>query len=81
MDTAIKGVFNQCNGDNEELLFNHNLSDASMVSCTDKQDAFVDLRRYATPLNSRDNDAARSRSFYQENNNQLKSCNWKKRTT
>lgn len=75
LESALKGVFNQWNGDNEELLFNHNMSDASVVSCTDKQDAFVDLRRYATPLNTRDNDAARSRSFYEENYNQLKSCN------
>ena len=75
LETALKGVFNQWNGDNEELLFNHNMSDASVVSCTDKQDAFVDLRRYATPLNSRDNDAARHRSFYIENYRQLKSCN------
>ena len=75
LETALKGVFNQWNGDNEELLFNHNMSDASVVSCTDKQDAFVDLRRYATPLNTRDNDAARSRSFYNENYKQIKSCN------
>ncbi|MEN8229293.1 MAG: RagB/SusD family nutrient uptake outer membrane protein [Bacteroidota bacterium] len=75
LETALKGVFNQWNGDNEELLFNHNMSDASVVSCTDKQDAYVDLRRYATPLNSRDNDASRTRSFYIENYRQLKSCN------
>jgi len=75
LNSALKGVFNQWNGDNEELMFNHNMSDATVVSCTDKQDAFVDLRRYATPLNSRDNDAARSRSFYEENYLQIKSCN------
>ncbi len=75
LETALKGVFNQWNGDNEELMFNHNMSDASVVSCTDKQDSFVDLRKYATPLNTRDNDAGRMQSFYQENYNQLKSCN------
>ena len=75
LDAALKGVFNQWNGDNEELLFNHNMSDATVVSCTDKPDAMVDLRRYATPQNSRDNDASRTRSFYEENYKQIKSCN------
>lgn len=75
LDAALKGVFNQWNGDNEELLFNHNMSDASVVSATDKPDAFVDLRTYATPQNSRDNDAGRTRSFYEENYKQIKSCN------
>ena len=49
LEAAMKGVFNQWNGDNEELLFNHNMSDASVVSATDKPDAYVDLRTYATP--------------------------------
>ena len=75
LDAALKGVFNQWNGDNEELLFNHNMSEASVVSATDKPDAFVDLRTYATPQNSRDNDAGRTRSFYEENYKQIKSCN------
>lgn len=75
LDAAYKGVFNQLNGDNEELLFNHNMSDASVVSATDKPDAYVDLRTYATPINSRDNDAGRTRSFYAENYKQIKSCN------
>ncbi len=67
LETALKGVFNQWNGDNEELLFNHNMSDASVVSATDKPNAYVDLRTYATPANTRDNDAGRTRSFYAEN--------------
>ncbi len=75
LESALKGVFNQWNGDNEELLFNHNMSDASVVSATDKPDAFVDLRTYATPINSRDNDAARHRSFYWQNYQQIKSIN------
>jgi hypothetical protein len=75
LESAMKGVFNQWNGDNEELLFNHNMSDASVVSATDKPDAFVDLRVYATPNNSRDNDAARARSFYNENYIQIKNAN------
>ena len=75
VDAAMKGVFNQWNGDNEELLFNHNMSDASVVSATDKPDAFVNLRVYATPINSRDNDAGRTRSFYNENYIMIKNCN------
>ncbi len=76
LETALKGVFNQLNGDNEELIFNHNMSDATVVSATDKPDSpGVDMRVYATPLNSRDNDAGRMRSFYNENYKQLKSCN------
>jgi hypothetical protein len=75
LEAALKGVFNQYNGDNEEMLFNHNMSDASVVSATDKPDAYVDLRTYATPANSRDNDAGRTRSFYAENYKQIKSCN------
>ena len=51
------------------------MSDATVVSATDKQNAFVDLRTYATPLNSRNNDAARSRSFYENNYRYIKACN------
>ncbi|MEQ9437872.1 MAG: RagB/SusD family nutrient uptake outer membrane protein [Cyclobacteriaceae bacterium] len=75
LEGALYGVFQQWNGDNKELLFNHNMSDASVVSATDKPDAFVDLRTYATPINSRDNDAGRARSFYEGNYRYIKSCN------
>jgi hypothetical protein len=75
LDAALRGVYNQFNGDNEEHMFNHNMSDATVVSATDKQDAFVDLVRYATPQNSRDNDAGRTRSFYKENYIMIKNCN------
>ncbi|HLU94754.1 MAG TPA: RagB/SusD family nutrient uptake outer membrane protein, partial [Membranihabitans sp.] len=75
LDAAMKGVFNQWNGDVNQVLFNHNMSEASVVSATDKPDAFVDLRTYATPQNSRDNDAGRTLSFYAENYKQIKSCN------
>ena len=75
LDAAIKGVFNQWNGDVNQLMFNHNMSEATVVASTDKPDAFVDLRTYATPQNSRDNDAGRTLSFYAENYKQIKSCN------
>jgi starch-binding outer membrane protein, SusD/RagB family len=67
LDAALRGVMFQWNGDTRELMFNHNMSDASVVSATDKPDAFVDLRTYATPLNARNNDAGRARSFYADN--------------
>lgn len=75
LNTALKGVFNQWNGDTRELMFNHNMSDATVVSATDKQDAYVDLRRYATPQNTRNNDAGRARSFYADNYGHIKAAN------
>ncbi|MFT7035001.1 MAG: hypothetical protein ACJA2S_003522 [Cyclobacteriaceae bacterium] len=75
LDASFKGVFNQFNGDNREMLFNSNMSDASVVSASDKPDAFVDLRTYATPLNSRNNDASRTRSCYADTYKYIKSAN------
>ncbi|WP_339925993.1 RagB/SusD family nutrient uptake outer membrane protein [uncultured Cyclobacterium sp.] len=75
LDAAYRGVFSQWNGDTRELMFNSNMSDASVVSATDKPDAFVDLRVYATPTNSRNNDAGRARSFYADNYDHIKKAN------
>lgn len=75
LDGAYKGVFDQWNGDTRELMFNSNMSDASVVSATDKPDAFVDLRVYATPTNSRNNDAGRTLSFYADNYKHIKKAN------
>lgn len=75
LDAALRGVMSQWNGDTRELMFNSNMSDASVVSATDKPDAFVDLRTYATPTNSRNNDAGRARSFYADNYNHIKKAN------
>tara|TARA_Y100001980_G_C14556574_1_gene348675 strand:+ start:4735 stop:6759 length:2025 start_codon:yes stop_codon:yes gene_type:complete len=75
LQAAYRGVFRQWNGDTREMMFNHNMSDASVVSATDKPDAFVDLRTYATPQNGRNNDAGRARSFYYENYEHIKNCN------
>lgn len=75
LDAALRGVLTQWNGDTRELMFNSNMSDASVVSATDKPDAFVDLRVYATPTNSRNNDAGRARSFYADNYNHIKKAN------
>lgn len=75
LDASLRGVMSQWNGDTRELMFNSNMSDASVVSATDKPDAFVDLRTYATPTNSRNNDAGRVRSFYADNYNHIKKAN------
>lgn len=75
LQRSVKGLFNQWNGDTREMMFNHNMSDASVVSSTDKPDAFVDLRTYATPINARDNDAGRARAFFAENYKSIKAAN------
>ncbi len=75
LDASLRGVMSQWNGDTRELMFNSNMSDASVVSATDKPDAFVDLRTYATPTNSRNNDAGRTRSFYADNYDHIKKVN------
>ena len=75
LNAALYGVFDQWNGDTKELMFNSNMSDESVIGSTDKPDAFVDLRTYATPLNSRNNDAGRTRSFYADNYKYIKSAN------
>ncbi len=75
LQAAYRGVFRQWNGDTREMMFNHNMSDASVVSATDKQNAFVDLRTYANPQNTRNNDAGRARSFFYENYEHIKNCN------
>ena len=68
VERSIKGLFNQWNGDTREMMFVHNMSDASVFGATDKPDApSVDMRTYLTPLNSRNNDAGRTLSLYREN--------------
>lgn len=75
LDASLRGVMSQWNGDTRELMFNSNMSDASVVSATDKPDAFVDLRTFATPTNSRNNDAGRTLSFYADNYDHIKKVN------
>lgn len=76
LDASIKGVFNQWNGDTRELMFNSNMSEATIYGGTDKPDApSVDMKVYATPINSRDNDAGRMLSFYREGYNMIKNAN------
>jgi hypothetical protein len=75
VERSVYGIFRQWNGDTREMMFNHNMSDASVVGATDKPDAMVDLRTYMTPINSRNNDAGRVRSFYYENYEHIKAAN------
>ena len=76
LDASIKGIFNQWNTDVGDLMFNHNMSEATVVSCTDKPDSpGVDMRVYANPQNTRNNDAGRMRNFYIENYKQIKNAN------
>lgn len=65
LDAALRMISRQINGGTSLLVFNVNMSDAAVIGATDKQDAFVDLRRYATPQNSRNNDAGRARAAYE----------------
>jgi hypothetical protein len=76
LDASIKGLFNQWNGDTREMMFNSNMSEATVYGGTDKPDApTVDMKTYATPLNSRDNDAGRMLSVYREGYYQIKNAN------
>jgi hypothetical protein len=76
LDASLKGIFNQWNTDVGDLMFNHNMSEATVVSCTDKPDSpGVDMRIYATPQNTRNNDAGRMLNFYNENYKQIKNAN------
>lgn len=76
LDASIKGVFNQWTGDTRELMFSSNMSEATVYGATDKPDApSVDMKTYATPINSRDNDAGRMLSFYREGYNMIKNAN------
>lgn len=77
IDAALRAFSNQqWNRDYNDMAFNQNMSEASVVSCTDKPDApAVDMDLYATPLNDRNNDAGRMRSFYANNYAMIKSVN------
>jgi hypothetical protein len=76
LDASIKGLFNQWNGDTRELMFNSSMSEATVMGATDKPDSpGADMRTYATPINSRDNDAGRMLSFYREGYYQIKNAN------
>ena len=66
LDAALKLIMDQYNGDTRGMMFNQNMSDASVIGSTDKPDSYVDLKVYATPQNSRANDAGRATTFYQD---------------
>ncbi|MCU0474317.1 MAG: RagB/SusD family nutrient uptake outer membrane protein [Bacteroidales bacterium] len=64
LDAALKLIMDEFNGTGNPLQFNMNMSDVSVVGATDKPDAYVDLRTYATPQNARANDAGQATTFY-----------------
>ncbi len=75
IDAALRGVWDQNDRDVGELEFNSQMSDVCVMSATDKPDGFADLRSYATPQNSRNNDAGRARSAYADTYIHIKDCN------
>ncbi|WP_372651714.1 RagB/SusD family nutrient uptake outer membrane protein [Draconibacterium sp.] len=76
LDASLKGIFNQWNGDTRELMFNHNMGETTVIAATDKPDSpGVDMRIYATPQNTRNNDAGRMLNFYIESYKQIKNAN------
>lgn len=76
LDAAIKGVYDQINGDIASLMFNQNLSDMSVISTiVARPDGFIDLRTYATPQNRYQDQSGRARTFYSECYVNLKNAN------
>lgn len=75
LQRAYRGVRNQWNGDTAPLLFNHNMGETSVVGGTDKPDSYADLRTYANPINTRTASGSRTRTFYVENYENIKTCN------
>lgn len=75
IDAGLRGVWDQNDRDVSEKEFNSQMSDVAVMSATDKPDGYADLRSYANPQNSRDNDAGRARSAYAETYKNIKDCN------
>ncbi len=75
LQRAYRGVRNQWNGDTAPLLFNHNMGETSVVGGTDKPDSYADLRTYANPINTRTASGSRTRTFYVENYENIKTVN------
>lgn len=76
LDAAIKGIYNQINGDTESLMFDQNMSDMSVISTiVARPDGYIDLRTYATPQNRYQDQSGRARNFYAECYINLKNAN------
>lgn len=75
LDGALFTISRQMNfNDGGSQIINQNLSDASVVGSTDKQDAYVDLSNYATPLNYRIGSSGTA-ACYKEIYESIKNCN------
>ncbi len=75
LEAAVFGIFDQWNREGRNLQFNHNMSDVTVVSKTDRSTALTDLRTYMTPINRNANSGGRIVSSYEQNYTRLKSCN------
>ncbi len=75
LEPGLVRVFDQWHRDYAEINFNTGMSDVAVLGATDKQNSMVNLRVYMNPLNSINNTGSRTREFYEENYNALKSCN------
>lgn len=77
LDAAIKGIYDQINGDNESLMFQQNTSDNSVVSVIVARpfDGYIDMRTYATPQNPSQNQTNRATTFYRTCYINLKNTN------
>lgn len=75
LESAVFGIFDQWNREGRNLQFNHNMSDVTVVSKTDDQNALADLRRFMTPLVDNHNSGGQTVRFYEYNYIRLKSCN------
>ena len=77
LDAAIKGIFDQINGDNESHMFQQNTSDNSVVSVIVARptDGYIDMRTYATPQNPSQNQTNRATTFYRTCYINLKNAN------
>lgn len=77
LDAAIKGVYDQINGDNRGMMFQQNTSDNSVVSVIVARpfDGYIDMRTYATPQNPSENQTNRATTFYHTCYTNLKDAN------
>ncbi|MCF6332892.1 MAG: RagB/SusD family nutrient uptake outer membrane protein [Draconibacterium sp.] len=76
LDDANRRVFDQINGEGRNQQFNWNMSDVAVVSKTDRQTSYADLRDYLTPQNRPSGGSAgRTYNFYNDNYKGIKSCN------
>jgi hypothetical protein len=75
LDAAIYGVYDQWNGEGREMQFNWNMSEASVVSKTDDQNALADLRKFFNPTVDNHNSGGMNTHSYRDGYVRLAYCN------